>query len=73
MDLDQDDVIVQRRMRAKMEFPVAALAGNETPGDVALQTLLNTHRGACRIAGLGDVGEPRASQCVTGSRCGDWR
>ncbi len=41
LGLDQDDIILRRRMRSKMEFLVAAESEAETPSDAALQAWLN--------------------------------
>ncbi len=44
LGLDKDDVIMRRRMRAKMEFLVAAQAESEMPSDTALQAWLDGHQ-----------------------------
>jgi peptidyl-prolyl cis-trans isomerase C len=41
LGLDQDDLIIRRRIRAKMEFLANSELENETPDDAALQTLLD--------------------------------
>jgi peptidyl-prolyl cis-trans isomerase C len=44
LGLDQDDIIIRRRMRSKMEFLVAAQTENEVPSEAELQRWLDTHR-----------------------------
>lgn len=44
LGLDQDDIIMRRRMRSKMEFLVSAQAENEVPSEAELQKWLDTHR-----------------------------
>lgn len=44
MGLDEDDIIIRRQMRSKMEFLVAAQAENEMPDDAALQAWLDARK-----------------------------
>lgn len=44
LGLDKEDITVRRRMRAKMEFFVAAQAESEVPSDMVLQTWLDRHQ-----------------------------
>jgi peptidyl-prolyl cis-trans isomerase C len=41
LGLDQDDLIIRRRIRSKMEFLANSELENETPDDATLQTLLD--------------------------------
>lgn len=41
LGLDQDDAIIRRRMRSKMEFLAGSQLENETPDDATLQVLLD--------------------------------
>lgn len=41
LGLDQDDAIIRRRIRSKMEFLAISELENEVPGDAALQALLD--------------------------------
>lgn len=41
LGLDQDDAIIRRRIRSKMEFLASSELENETPGDAILQELLD--------------------------------
>jgi len=41
LGLDQDDAIIRRRIRSKMEFLASSELENEVPGDAALQALLD--------------------------------
>lgn len=41
LGLDQDDAIIRRRMRSKMEFLAGSQLENETPDDATLQALLD--------------------------------
>ncbi len=43
MGLDQDDVVIRRRLRQKLEFISDDLAGRATPTDSALAAYLGTH------------------------------
>jgi peptidyl-prolyl cis-trans isomerase C len=44
LGLDQNDTMMRRRMRSKMEFLIAAQSENEMPSNVALQAWLNTNK-----------------------------
>jgi len=54
LGLDQDDTIIRRRLRQKMEFISDDIAAQSEPSDEELNAYLSTHRDAFRI-------EPRFS------------
>ena len=52
MGLDQDDMIIRRRLRQKMEFLVEDLAGQTDPTDEQLQQFLQNDADKYRVGGL---------------------
>jgi hypothetical protein len=44
LDLDQDDTVIRRRLRGKMEFLIAAETENATPNEADLQAWLDAHK-----------------------------
>jgi peptidyl-prolyl cis-trans isomerase C len=44
LGLDQDDIMIRRRLRSKFEFLVAAQSEAETPSDAMLQAWLDAHK-----------------------------
>jgi hypothetical protein len=52
MGLDQDDMIIRRRLRQKMEFLVEDLAGQTDPTDEQLQQFMQEDADRYRVGGL---------------------